>query len=518
MAKKKAPKKKKISLKERFSSYKNFHLIIGISLILIAISLFISFTSYLWNWQADQSVLSEFWNRNIKVSNLLGKVGANLGHIFLYKWFGIASFVFVYLIGKAGLIISLKLDSTNYIKNLFKNLIIILWISVALGFFFDALPILGGTFGYEINDISTIYIGSIGVGIILFFSLIAWLVVRFNITPHSINEKLFNAKNSLDNWKSKNEEEIETDNSNSVDSELNGEDIVDEEFDIVVNNKEPKSESSDELIIETNEIDAFDEIPKCPIKEDKESNTDVADELEIETPQEEEVVDHIEHKEETKELSEQLVDEFGEYNPELELSHYKYPELEHLVEYDNENISIDRAELELNKNKIVETLNNYKIEISKIKATIGPTVTLYEIIPAPGVRISKIKNLEDDIALSLSALGIRIIAPIPGKGTIGIEVPNKKPTIVSMKSVLASNNFQTSEMELPLALGKTISNTTFVVDLAKMPHLLVAGATGQGKSVGLNAIMTSLLYKKHPSELKFVLVDPKKVELTLFNK
>ncbi len=217
-------------------------------------------------------------------------------------------------------------------------------------------------------------------------------------------------------------------------------------------------------------------------------------------------------------MAEQIVDEFGEYDPELELSNYKYPELDQLKEYGNENISIDREELEQNKNKIVETLNNYKIEIAKIKATIGPTVTLYEIVPAPGVRISKIKNLEDDIALSLSALGIRIIAPIPGKGTIGIEVPNKKPTIVSMKSVLSSSAFQNSDMELPLALGKTISNTTFVVDLAKMPHLLVAGATGQGKSVGLNAIMTSLLYKKHPSELKFVLVDPKKVELTLFNK
>ncbi|MCK5906338.1 MAG: DNA translocase FtsK, partial [Flavobacteriales bacterium] len=495
MAKKTAPKKKKPSLLERFSSYKNFHLIIGITLMLIAVSLLISFISYLWNWQADQSVISSFWNRDIKVKNLLGKVGANLGHIFLYKWFGIASFIFVYLIGKAGLIISLKLDSAGYIKNLFKNLILILWISVAFGFAFDTLPILGGTFGYEINDISTIYIGNIGVAIVLFFSLVAWLVFRFNITPHIINEKLFNAKSSLDNWKLKKEE--------GIDSNLNEEELIDDEFDVVVNNKKNEVENSDELIIETKEVDAFDEIPKCPIKEDVAKEE--ADELEIEAPIEEKVVDKIKHDEpRDKDLAEKLVDEFGEYDPELELSHYKYPELKHLIEYDNENISIDRSELEQNKNKIVETLNNYKIEISKIKATIGPTVTLYEIIPAPGVRISKIKNLEDDIALSLSALGIRIIAPIPGKGTIGIEVPNKKPTIVSMKSVLVSKTFQESEMELPLALGKTISNTTFVVDLAKMPHLLVAGATGQGKSVGLNAIMTSLLYKKHPSELKFV--------------
>ena len=516
-SKKTVSKKKKPSLIERFSSYKNFHLIIGISLILIAISLFISFTSYLYNWQADQSVISSFWNKDIKVHNLLGKVGANLGHIFMYKWFGIASYVFVYLIGKAGLIISMKLDHVNFVKNIFKNLILILWISVAFGFAFDFLPILGGTFGYEINDIASIYIGNIGVGIILFFSLIAWLVFRFDITPQLINEKIFNVKSSLNNRRKDDnapQEEKSTISNNTTNS-TNDEVLEDDGFDIVVNNtnKKEEVEKVEELIIETEGVDAFDEIPKCPIKEE---TKEIIDDLEIEVPVEEKVVDKIEHEE--KDLAEQIVDEFGEYDPELELSNYKYPELDQLKEYGNENISIDREELEQNKNKIVETLNNYKIEIAKIKATIGPTVTLYEIVPAPGVRISKIKNLEDDIALSLSALGIRIIAPIPGKGTIGIEVPNKKPTIVSMKSVLSSSAFQNSDMELPLALGKTISNTTFVVDLAKMPHLLVAGATGQGKSVGLNAIMTSLLYKKHPSELKFVLVDPKKVELTLFNK
>jgi S-DNA-T family DNA segregation ATPase FtsK/SpoIIIE len=217
-------------------------------------------------------------------------------------------------------------------------------------------------------------------------------------------------------------------------------------------------------------------------------------------------------------LSNKLVEDFGEFDPTLELANYKFPPLDLLRDYDNENIKIDQDELELNKNKIVDTLSNYKIGIASIKATIGPTVTLYEIVPEKGVRISKIKNLEDDIALSLAALGIRIIAPIPGKGTIGIEVPNKNATIVSMKSVLSTQKFQKAKMELPLALGKTISNETFVIDLAKMPHLLMAGATGQGKSVGLNAVLTSLLYKKHPAEVKFVLVDPKKVELTLFNK
>lgn len=217
-------------------------------------------------------------------------------------------------------------------------------------------------------------------------------------------------------------------------------------------------------------------------------------------------------------LAAKLVQDFGLFDPTLELSHYQFPPIDLLKEYSSGGITINQAELEENKNKIVDTLKNYSIGISQIKATVGPTVTLYEIVPEAGIRISKIKNLEDDIALSLAALGIRIIAPIPGKGTIGIEVPNNNPTMVSMKSVISSPKFQTAEMELPIALGKTISNETFVVDLAKMPHLLMAGATGQGKSVGLNAVLTSLLYKKHPAEVKFVLVDPKKVELTLFNK
>ena len=217
-------------------------------------------------------------------------------------------------------------------------------------------------------------------------------------------------------------------------------------------------------------------------------------------------------------LSQELVEKYGAFDPTLELSGFKFPTLDLLKDYGGSSITIDEDELEINKKKIIETLRNYKIEIAKIKANIGPTVTLYEIVPAAGVRISKIKNLEDDIALSLSALGIRIIAPIPGKGTVGIEVPNQKPSIVSMRSVIASQRFQKAEMELPIAIGKTISNETFVVDLAKMPHMLMAGATGQGKSVGLNAVLTSLLYKKHPAEVKFVLVDPKKVELNIYNK
>ena len=270
-----------------------------------------------------------------------------------------------------------------------------------------------------------------------------------------------------------------------------------------VENLKPTIENHSEVSPSSNKINSNTKEPIAKSKED-----DLV-EIDIKEITEEENV--------SENLSKKLVKDFGEFDPTLELGNFKFPTLNLLKQY-NESISIDPEELELNKNKIVDTLKNYKIGIAQIKATVGPTITLYEIVPEAGIRISKIKNLEDDIALSLSALGIRIIAPIPGKGTIGIEVPNKKSTIVSMYSVIASKKFQESNMELPIALGKTISNETFVVDLAKMPHLLMAGATGQGKSVGLNAVLTSLLYRKHPAEVKFILVDPKKVELTLFNK
>ncbi|MCK5782526.1 MAG: DNA translocase FtsK [Flavobacteriales bacterium] len=517
MAKRSTAKAKPKKKKDPFFSNKNIHLIIGIALILVAVSMFISFTSYLWNWQADQSELSQFWDKGVTVDNLLGKIGANISHLFIYSWFGIASYIIALLIFKAGLIVSFKLDYKPFLHNLFKNSVLVLWLSVALSFFFSSKLLLGGIFGYEITTFTAAYAGSIGVSLLLFFTLVIWLIFRFDLTPQSVNSKLNSTKDSFNNWKDKQAKVIEDDKLKLVKQQKNvakPETDLDDGFDLVINNNNNNKDEElinpiGDLVIENPGIDAFDEIPKCPIKEEKEPKSDDLDII-VEAPKEEVKLN--------KNLSEDLVDKFGEFDPELELGSFQFPELDSLVSYDNENISIDREELEANKNRIVETLNNYKIEISKIKATIGPTVTLYEIVPAPGVRISKIKNLEDDIALSLSALGIRIIAPIPGKGTIGIEVPNKKPTIVSMKSVLASSVFQNSKMDLPIALGKTISNTTYVTDLAKMPHLLVAGATGQGKSVGLNAIMASLLYKKHPSELKFILVDPKKVELTLFNK
>ncbi|MDB9798662.1 DNA translocase FtsK, partial [Flavobacteriaceae bacterium] len=358
--------------------------------------------------------------------------------------------------------------------------------------------LLSGVIGYEINEYIQLFIGRTGLGISLIFLLIAYITIRFKITPELIIKKFRSTKTEVPEPPSIVSSEIAQENSVPIVEEKS-------EFELSVENLQPTIQKHSEVLTSEKDIVSNTEEPSLIISE-KENDTVKID---VEEITEEENV--------TENLSKKLVEDFGEFDPTLELGNFKFPTLNLLKQY-NESISIDPEELELNKNKIVETLKNYKIGIAQIKATVGPTITLYEIVPEAGIRISKIKNLEDDIALSLSALGIRIIAPIPGKGTIGIEVPNKKSTIVSMYSVIASKKFQESTMELPIALGKTISNETFVVDLAKMPHLLMAGATGQGKSVGLNAVLTSLLYRKHPAEVKFVLVDPKKVELTLFNK
>ncbi len=348
------------------------------------------------------------------------------------------------------------------------------------------------------------YIGKIGTALLLLFGLIAYLALRFKVTGDTFVKLFSSAKKD---FKSDMNPNTEDDSQTAiVDNSLTEEaEAIKSAFEISLDKPEPTISNHSK-----------------PKEDKKPLNIEVKpqpkEEPELESELKVEVESVEEEKSETDNLADKLVEDFGQFDPTLELSNYQFPHLDLLKKYDNEGISIDQEELEENKNRIVETLSNYKIGITSIKATIGPTVTLYEIVPDAGIRISKIKNLEDDIALSLAALGIRIIAPIPGKGTIGIEVPNKKSTIVSMRSVIASQKFQQSKMQLPIAFGKTISNETFVVDLAKMPHLLMAGATGQGKSVGLNAVLTSLLYKKHPAEVKFVLVDPKKVELTLFNK
>jgi len=486
------PKTPKKGLSLKLS--KQNKIILGSLLMLFSVALFFSFISFYFTWQDDQSLLSEFANRNEQAKNLLNKFGASISHLFVYKGFGLAAIIFPFLLFYTGLHMFLSLTKKGLLKKWIWGLIFIIWISITLGFFAIEKPLLGGLVGYEMNDFLQDYAGKIGVLLLLLFGLVFILVRLFQFTPNAIFEYFKSKKESIASEFKNNPTQV-------------GSTI---EFD---------KEDDSPVIIDT--YTHKKDIP--PLEKDK-----IEDDFEITIPKEEvveeevlamEVEKIVEEKEEKDNIADKLVDDFGEFDPTLELGNYKFPTIDLLEQHGTSGgITINQEELEENKNKIVETLKNYKIGIAQIKATIGPTVTLYEIVPDAGVRISKIKNLEDDIALSLAALGIRIIAPIPGKGTIGIEVPNKKPTMVSMRSVIASSKFQKAEMQLPIAFGKTISNETFVVDLAKMPHLLMAGATGQGKSVGLNAVITSLLYKKHPAEVKFILVDPKKVELTLYNK
>ncbi|WP_088341041.1 FtsK/SpoIIIE family DNA translocase [Robiginitalea sediminis] len=468
--------------------------IFGSLLILLSIGLFFSFISFYFNWQADQSALSAFADRNAEAKNLLSKFGASVSHFFMYKGFGLASFLVPVLMCLSGLYLFLSIPAKGLASRWVWGLVLLIWFSFALGFFAPSQPLLGGQIGFEMNDFMQDYIGRIGVFLLLLFGLVVILVRLFDFHPQDVAHAFNRVRSGLKPASS--EATLQTEEEDESPSPAVS--LLGDEEEAVVK-PDPYTHKTD--------------IPPIQKEPATTPEADPGQELEIEVTQQQE------EAEESDVLAAKLVSDFGEFDPTLELSKYRFPHLDLLDTHGAAGgITINQEELEENKNKIVETLRNYKIGIAQIKATIGPTVTLYEIVPDAGIRISKIKNLEDDIALSLAALGIRIIAPIPGKGTIGIEVPNKKPTVVSMRSVIASKKFQNAEMQLPIALGKTISNETFVVDLAKMPHLLMAGATGQGKSVGLNAILTSLLYKKHPAEVKFVLVDPKKVELTLFNK
>ena len=475
-------------LKKNFSLTRTQQIMFGVFLILISIIIFSSQISYFNTWRIDQSELSSFFDKTSQTVNIASKFGALISHFLIYMMFGVSSLIFSFLIFVSGLTLFVDANRKKLTERWFWGLIIMIWFSLFFGHF-STNYLYSGTIGYELNEFLNIYIGSIGIISILAFILISYLVIRLNLTPEKIYlfiKKLI-PKNKEPNKNKEEQTDIKESENEVVTSKFN---FKNEEAKPTIQNFSSYAEKKVESrAIEDDEI-----------------------KIEIENNQNEEILDE-------NEIAKGLVKKFGEYDHTLELKNFKPPSIELLNDYDNGGIiTINEEELEENKEKIIDTLKNYKIGIDQIKATIGPTVTLYEIIPEAGIRISKIKNLEDDIALSLSALGIRIIAPIPGKGTIGIEVPNKNSTIVSMKSVLASKNYQEAEMELPIALGKNISNETYVVDLAKMPHLLMAGATGQGKSVGLNAVLTSLLYKKHPSEVKFVLVDPKKVELTLFNK
>ena len=439
----------------------------GTFCILFSVLLLIAFISFFDSWKTDQSALDSLANRNVVVENSIRKLGASLSHLFIYQGLGVGAFAAVFMLLTTGVSHFLNTATSKLALRWIWTLILSLWLAVSMALLFPQNPLLSGIIGYESNLLMIQYIGPFGVISILLLIFVAFLVYQFKWKPEKV--RLFKPK------------------ATSADEAEEPAQVV---FDI---NQKNKVEAT------------------ITAKPNPKSKTDKKDDdikLSLEATEEDEVV----------KKAKKLVADFGEVDPTLELKNFRSPTESLLKSYPHEGITINEQELEENKERIVDTLKNYQIGIADIKATIGPTVTLYEIVPAAGVRVSKIKNLEDDIALSLSALGIRIIAPIPGKGTVGIEVPNKNATIVSMRSVILAKKFQEAEMELPLALGKTISNETFVVDLAKMPHLLMAGATGQGKSVGLNAILTSLLYKKHPAEIKFVLVDPKKVELTLFNK
>jgi len=497
---------KKLTRQQKFS--------IGVLLILLATALLLSFISFFITGNNDQSVIGDVFSREVKAANWLGKIGAFLADFFIVKGFGVASFIFIRILFLAGVYLILDTALVKLKKILFWDLYLIILFSILFGFFWEYMPQLAGTVGFEMNLFIQDYIGKVGVGLLLAFSFILFLIFKIKVSPDKIKDILERPNKEL-------KEEL---NQNDVSKEVSFEDNSKPLAEIVPTEDDFNSREDEEAIskIEMKPTSSF-EINKEDLKPTISHSSELSLEPKIKA-EENKVIDEfvIEKVEEeisvSENLASKLVQDFGEFDPTLDLSNYQFPPIDLLKDYTGGGITINQAELEDNKNKIVETLKNYNIGISQIKATVGPTVTLYEIVPDAGIRISKIKNLEDDIALSLAALGIRIIAPIPGKGTIGIEVPNNKPTMVSMKSVISSPRFQEAEMELPIAIGKTISNETFVVDLAKMPHLLMAGATGQGKSVGLNAILASLLYKKHPAEVKFVLVDPKKVELTLFNK
>ena len=475
----------------------NLKYVTGVFLTLLSIVVFISMISFFFSWTKDQSSITALLDESIEVENIGKKFGLSVSFYLIYKGFGIGALFIPVLTFIIGLSLTFNSGINKILDRVILFFLCMFWFSLLASYFFKN-QIYGGVFGFEMKLKIIEYVGDIGFIFLLLFGFLSFLIIKLKFKPVDLhiffNKIVYNLKNRYT-------KKVNNDNiSDEIDMVENDEDIS------VPTDKEPEVNTVSSSAI------------KPTIKNFSNVNKEI-DEKNIKDNNVEIVINKVTDEETITEKRKKILDEFGEFDETLELPSFKIPELKLLNDYGkNTSITVNQEELTANKEKIIETLQNYNIEIEKAKATIGPTVTLYEIIPAAGVRISKIKSLEDDIALSLSALGIRIIAPIPGKGTIGIEVPNKDRKIVSMKSLISSKKYQEAEMELPLALGKTISNDTLVTDLTKMPHLLVAGATGQGKSVGINAIITSILYKKHPAEVKFILVDPKKVELTLFNK
>ncbi len=536
-----SPEKGKILSKPR--------IFFGLTFIVFSGVLALSFISYLMNWKSDQSQAGTMLDKSIKSSNVFGKLGDWLGNIFIFESIGVASFIVAFLFVVFGTMI-LK-------KKIFKpwmtfghSLFFICWLPI----FFGAVTkgqgnagVLCGVYGYQIMDSLSAIIGSVGLWLVLVVSIALYFILEFNLRPSSIKSK-FNEinentigrvksmmPNSSENFEADQELENEVENNSSnititdvsenaskKEAVKTAKPLVDNEpitnvETIVTPNQtsfeEDKKDFSQSVSLDLNTK------PVIPVVKPEEAfdikpSTSPADGIKFNV----EVAPAVELLDDSEKQSNDLVEKHGLYDHRLDLAKFQMPTIDLLQDYGNEEISVNKEELEENKNKIVGLLKNFNVGIAEIKATIGPTVTLYEIVPEAGIRVSAIKKLQDDIALNLSALGIRIIAPMPGKGTIGIEVPRKNPTMVSMRSVIASQKFQNTDMDLPVVFGKTISNEVFMADLSKMPHLLMAGSTGQGKSVGINAILTSLLYKKHPSELKFVMVDPKKVELSLYSK
>ena len=544
--------------------------IVGVCLTAFTVYMAFAFISYLFTWRIDQSTLDVpasklFFNPNIVASNWTGTFGAFLAHRFMYRWIGLPSFALIVIL--AVLIFKLfNIKTLPVGKTIKLSIVYSIWGSIALGYVFHHAAFTpGGAHGYFVSEWMNAVIGKLGTGIVLITCLFAILSFTFDsfvarcrtfvkelirpkvtdkeLPPSSEQEESVETAKNVEDTEYIDTEATEVETSEDESEQPEGDENDDIPF--VNNDKDllkfeikttatfANSDNDDDLsnnlgevesqLIDNNNDNSIDNnnligeqgnfIVTNPTQNNDEiqsgENTDNAPNGDVE-------INVITNEEETLKKTKTDIEEEGPYDPTRDLENYRLPGLDLLNDYEQNNTSVTEEELIANKNKIVETLNDYKVQIDKINATVGPTVTLYEIVPAKGYRISKIKSLGDDIALSLAALGIRIIAPIPGRGTIGIEVPNEKKQTVAMRTVLASKKFQESKFDLPVAIGKTITNETFTFDLTKAPHLLVAGATGQGKSVGLNAILTSLLYKKHPAQLKLVLVDPKKVELTLY--
>lgn len=532
----------------------------GLTFILLSAVLALSFVSYLMNWKADQSQAGTMLDKSIKSSNIFGKVGDWLGNIFIFESIGIASFIIAFLFLVVGTLI-LKKKIFKPWKTIGHSLFFICWLPIFMGALTKGQGVLGGVYGYQIMDYLNSIIGAVGLWTVLAASILLYFILEFNLRPSSIKAKLDKINentigkvksmmpDSNDDFEADEElreeaEEVEEETA----SRVTVSDVTNQVVNTPVNTvKAPEPVSAPKGFPEvpvSNEIEtittpnhtSFDAEPK-EVSQPVSLNLSTKPIVPVSSPEEAfdirpstpspaqenikfnvEVAQVVDVLDDSDKKSQELVEKHGLYDHKLDLANFQMPPVDLLKDYGNEEISINKEELEENKNKIVGLLKNFNVGIAEIKATIGPTVTLYEIVPEAGIRVAAIKKLQDDIALNLSALGIRIIAPMPGKGTIGIEVPRKNPTMVSMRSVIASQKFQNTDMDLPVVFGKTISNEIFMADLSKMPHLLMAGATGQGKSVGINAILTSLLYKKHPSELKFVMVDPKKVELSLYSK